>query len=134
MAVVEQGLRALLVANAGVNALVAGRIYPQTAPAGAALPAIVYSRISGPRLAAHDGPSGVAHPRFQFDCKATTYAGARGLANAVRVALDGYQGTTGDVTFQAILVQDEADGYDFESDASASAYEVYVDAVVWHIE
>ena len=66
MATIEEALKGLLVANVGVNAVVAGRVYPVVHPQGASLPAIVYQRISGVRVGQHGAVSGLAHPRFQF--------------------------------------------------------------------
>lgn len=134
MATIEEALKALLVADAGVNAVVAGRVYPVMHPQGAGLPAVVYRRVSGVRVGQHGTVSGLARPRFQFDCLATTYAAAKGLANLVRVALDHYSGTPSSVHVDAILIENEMDGFNFESDEGAATFTVLVDAVVWHQE
>lgn len=134
MATIEEALKGLLVANAGINAVVAGRVYPVTHPQGASLPAVVYRRVSGQRVGQHVTASGLAHPRFQFECIATTYAAAKGLANLVRVALDHYTGVPSLVHVDAILVENEIDGFNFETDEGAITFSVYIDAVVWHLE
>jgi hypothetical protein len=89
---IERAVRAHLIATAGVQALVASRIHPFRAPQGAVPPFIVYQRISGERLHTLDGPTGRVHPRIQIDAYATTYPAARAIADAVRGALDGFQG------------------------------------------
>ena len=134
MATIEEALRARLVADTAVAGMVGQRIYPLVAPAKAALPAIVYQRISGMRVATHDGPSELAHPRIQFACIGTTYAGAKNLANAVRVALDGYSGTSSEVQVFVALLANEFDFFTFESDEAASTCTVLVDFMVWHRE
>lgn len=134
MATIEESLVELLTDDVTVNTLIAGRMYPLAMPQGERMPAVVYQRISGPRVQAHDGPSGLAHPRFQFACIAATYAAAKTLANALRVAIDGYQDTIGSVKVDAILVENEIDLYNYESSELATSYTVLVDAIVWHHE
>lgn len=134
MATIEEALKALLVANAGVNALVAGRVHPLKVPQGGALPAVVYQRVSGPRVGQHRTSSTLARPRFQFACVAATYAAAKGLANAVRVAIHCYAGIASGVDVDAILVENEVDAFNASEDEQADAFTVVVDAVVWHHE
>ena len=134
MATIEEALVDLLTDDVATNAIVSGRIYPLAMPQGATMPAVVYQRISGPRVQAHDGPSGLAFPRFQFACIAATFAAAKTLANALRVAIDGYQDTSAGVRIDAILVQNEIDLYNYESSELANSYTVLVDAIVWHHE
>jgi hypothetical protein len=134
VATIEEALRARLIADTAVVEMVGQRIYPLVAPPKAALPAIVYQRISGMRVATHDGPSELARPRFQFACIGSAYAGAKNLANAVRVALDGYSGTSSEVQVFVVLLENEFDFYTFESDEAASSCTVLVDFIVWHRE
>jgi hypothetical protein len=89
---IERAVRAHLIATAGVQTLVADRVYSFRKPQGAATPYIVFQRISGERLHTLDGPTGRAHPRIQIDAYATTYPAARAIADAVRAALDGFKG------------------------------------------
>ena len=63
---IEEALYSKLTGDAGVAALVSTRIYPNVVPQDIALPAVAYQRISTVRDMAHDGPTGVAHARFQF--------------------------------------------------------------------
>ena len=105
---IEAGIRALLLADTGVSALVAdstrdppgrGRVFPLMLPQTPAspLPAITYARVSGIRDTTLSGPVGLVKARLQVDCWASTFDGARGLAGAVRRALDGYRGWVSDV-------------------------------------
>jgi len=134
VAVIEDALVALLRADATVSGLVGSRIYPIVAPAEATLPALVYQRISGPRVMTHDGPSGLAHPRFQFRAVARHYSEAKGLVNALRSALDGYHGTTSGVTIDEIAIDNEIDAFYPSDDEAADSYEILVDFIVWHHE
>ena len=134
MAVIEEALRTALLADGTVAGLVGQRVYPLVLPTRAALPAVVYQRISGVRVASHDGPSELARPRFQFACIGSTYAGAKTVANAVRTALDGYSGTVSEVQVFVALLENEVDFYTFESDEAAGTCTVLVDFLIWHRE
>jgi len=125
--VIEEALYEHLKNNAGVFALVGNRIYPIEAPQEAALPYLVYQRISGLRVRSHSGPSGLAHPRFQITGAAVTYPALRSVMNAVRVALDGFRGTMGGgVGVGAALVENEMD--------SEESFVSRLDVVIWHGE
>lgn len=112
--VIEEAIFDHLTGDAGVAALVGTRIYPTVIPQDAALPACAYQRISGPRDLAHDGPTGQALARIQFTCTATSYGAVKGLANAIREALDGFSGTMGSPSGAVVhvaMVDNEIDGY-----------------------
>ncbi len=128
---IEEALYSHLTNDAGVSALVGNRVYPLMAPQDAALPHLVYQRISSPRLRSHGGPSGLAHPRFQITATAGSYSAARSLANAVRASLDGFRGTMGGgVSVGASFLDNEADGYQDVADT----YTVRLDVILWHQE
>jgi len=76
------------------------------------------------------GPSGFAHPRFQVDAWATTYTGAKTLADAIRGALDGYRGTASGTRIGSCLIDSERDIYESE----IKIYRVSQDYIVWHVE
>lgn len=136
MATIEEALQYGLSHNAGVIALVSTRVYPMRIPQGAALPCLVYTRVSTPRLHSHDssGSAGTAHPRFQIDAWATTYASAKGITDAVRAYLNGFRGTIGGgsytATVQAALVDEEQPDFDPE----VELYRSQSDYIIWHTE
>lgn len=121
---IEEQLNYYLAGNTSIAALVADRIYPLVAPQEAALPYLVYQRISTVRERSHSGPSGLAHPRFQITAAAEEYSTLRDLANAVRGALDG------SALAQAVFVDNEWDGWDEAADAFVSR----IDVIIWHEE
>ena len=86
---VESALYTTLSGAAGVTALASTRIYPNVAPESATLPNIVYSAISSERMHTLIGSSDMLRKTIQIDCNATTYAGAKSLADAVIAALQG---------------------------------------------
>lgn len=127
---IEEALFAYLQTKPDVTSIVGNRVYPMLLPQGSEYPAIVYQRISGMRVRSHSGPSSLAYPRIQFSCWAQTYSDAKRLAERLRVSLDGYRGTVGDMNIQAIFVENDIDLYD----AGVSLYRTIVDAKVWHEE
>lgn len=138
MATIEEALRAILIGNAGVSALVAGRVYPVVMPQGAALPAVAYQRISANRQHNLAGPGGLTRVRFQLTNIASTYSSMKALANAVRVAVDGYRGTVSGVFVQAALSEGEREQFIGETvQTGAEANMTYInqlDVLVWHNE
>lgn len=92
---IEEELFTRLSTYPGLVPLVGTRVYPMQLPQTPTLPALTYWRVSGVRGHSHDGPSGLAEPRFQASVWAETYAGARAVATQVRLALDAWQPTGG---------------------------------------
>lgn len=124
---------AYLKGYAGLTALVSTRIYPQPLPQGATLPAVTYKRISTPRVMSHSGASGLAMPRFQFDCWSEDVLEARQVANQVRIALTAFRGTmggAGGVSVQGGFPKNELGDYD----PTPGRYRAILDVVIHHQE
>lgn len=128
----ELAVYTILKDTAAVSALVAGRVYPVQAPQNPTYPLVTYQRISAVRVRSVDGPSGLAQPRIQVDAYATTYAGAKALAAAIRGALDGYRGTAGGVRVGGVSLLSDIDF--FEEDVDPKLYRVSMDYLVTHDE
>lgn len=124
---IEEGLYAFLAAQLPA---IGGRVYPDKLPQEPVLPAVTYRKVSGPRVHSHDGPSSLAHPRFQVSCWAATYAEAKDLSEDVRQALDGYTGAMDGEQVQAVLLSNEIDFHHGE----VMYYQVALDFVIWHRE
>lgn len=92
-------------------ALVSSRIYPMRLPQTVDLPAITYQDISTAYTQAHNEPSALPRPRFQFTIYAGTVISANAVAEALKAALDGYRGNMGTgayLTFvEACLLKNE---------------------------
>lgn len=100
----EQGLHAFLASRSGVSTLVSTRIYPVILPQAPRYPAITYNRVS--RDTEHHllGPVGRDVARISINSWASTYAGAKALADTVRLALDGYRGPFLSLASPAVLI------------------------------
>lgn len=88
MAVLETLVYQVLRDNAGVAAVVSGRIYPLILPQGCILPAISYERVSTSPVVSLSGFSNLESARVQIDCMASTYSAAKGLAALVFTAMN----------------------------------------------
>lgn len=130
---IEVALARQLLDTVNVTALVVDRVYPVRLPQGGDYPAITYSKVSGGRIRTMGSNEAAANPRVQVSCWGKTYADAKGLANAVRIALDRFSGTlggSGGVAVSAILLENELD----LDDPETKLYHVPLDFLVWYTE
>jgi hypothetical protein len=77
------------IAHSGLNALIAGRIYPDARDRDAVPPYVVYSRASTDQhITFGASPASLIIDRVQMDCFAETKAGLIALEGQVRSAFD----------------------------------------------
>lgn len=109
--VIEDRFRAWLAATDGVRTLAGGRVHPfGEVPQNAEWPFVTYYRLSGPRLRHLRGPAGVSHPTIQVGCHARSYAGAKRLADAARIAIDAFgRGDLGGLFVQSMITGADRD-------------------------
>lgn len=88
----EEQIRALLLATAGVTSLCGNRIDFGANAQGAEYPRIVLWTIGDAEGHNLQGPDGHSVGRVQADCYSLTYGQAKQLSRAVRAVLDGYSG------------------------------------------
>lgn len=113
---IVDGLRSVLVANAGINALVAGRVWSKRAPQRATLPFVLLHRQAEDHNLTLTDTGGLVFADFEIDCKAATPAGATALADLVLALLDDYVGAMGSNTCEAVLLDDVDDDYEEPQD------------------
>ena len=106
---VDEVIYSLLHDDPAVAAIVGVRIYPQELPQEADLPAIVYERTANDHLRSNDGATGIVNATYELTAWGDGFPDARLLADAVRLALDGYSGTVGSVKIGFILLENELD-------------------------
>jgi hypothetical protein len=95
----EQDLYLYLTADADLAAIVSTRIYPVHLPEGTTLPALSYFMVDNPPDYSHDGITTLEHPRYQFDCWATSHVNVIALQDAVKAALNRFRTLGIRVTF-----------------------------------
>lgn len=92
---IRPALRAFLLADATIAAVVSTRVYPVKLPQGTNTASLVYNLISEVGDAHNEGPDGLCSARIQIDAYAPTADAADVLARAVKERLFGYRGTMG---------------------------------------
>ncbi len=115
----KDGIFAYLNADAGLTALVADRIFPDSAPTSAALPYITFERTGSEHVRSFKSASGLAHARIAFDVWAATSVSRENVTEALREAVDSFQaGTWGSLSVRLSTLEDESDDFVQPSDAS----------------
>lgn len=138
MADIRLGLRGWLLADSGIAAVVADRIFPIVLPQGETRTSIVYTRISGQGDHTLTQASGIARPRYQIDSWAQTPGAASSLADMVKDRLDGARGAfeygsnspRDSIDVLGAFFTDEREDYD----ATAKLYRMSRDYFVWFRE
>jgi hypothetical protein len=99
--------------KSAIESAAACQAYPLIAPEAAALPYVVYGRISTDRNTNMAGISNVVFnpsAQFQIEIYAVTYFSAKTLADTVRQAMHNFTGTASGVTIRSSLLVEERDG------------------------
>jgi len=130
MTMMVEDFAAYLQGNAGLNALVAGRVYAQNLAQKATLPAVVYKQISGVRPSTMEGATGLNDGRYQFTAYALDYKTAKQVSQALRQALNRVTGTIGSTVTLDTALLSERDYWDFVT----LEYRVELDFQIWHRE
>jgi len=111
----EEDLRAVLLADAGVSGLASNRVEWGSRRQGAPLPAVVLYVVSGAEGYTLKGRDGLSITRVQADCYGDTFAGAKLLSRAVIDALGGYSDTDFPGVFH-VGTRDDREGGSNEAD------------------
>lgn len=130
----KQALRAHLLADPGIAALVDRRIAWAARPREAQLPSIALHRIDGVRDYTMAAPSGLVTARVQVDCWAATNKEASAISDAVRGALSGLRDTVGGVDFQGVFLELEIDYSEESAAPDELLHRVSSDYLIWHSE
>lgn len=131
---IETGLMTFLLSKSGITSLVGQRIHYVQAPQDVAAPYLVLQKISGPRIESNDGNSKLASPRFQITAFAAKYGTAKTVIEAVRTALQGYQGMMGGQSGVYVHGAHLEDETDLDPGERSGLYGVSADYFIWHKE
>lgn len=120
-------IRALLVADTAVLALVSTRIYPMVLPLDVTLPAISIHEVSG----AENAITGHGYPRYQISCWASGASGfsqVQSMKDAVKDCLNRYKGVASGNHIKQITFLGSLDDYETET----KVYHIPLDFQVIH--
>ncbi len=129
---IDEALQDHCLSDATLRKLVGDRIFPEFAPASAAVPYVLRSRLSNPPHDHLAGEAAIASPTFQFTVVAGSSRERNEVAGALRACLSRYSGPMGTEDVE-ISSPEEAD--DVESASDGSERRLFVrrlDFEVWH--
>ncbi|MBZ5566573.1 MAG: DUF3168 domain-containing protein [Acidobacteriia bacterium] len=125
----KKGLKALLKADTGIQALVGNRVRVGRIPQGSDYPTVVIKFVASEFINALEGTNATQMRRVQIDCWGNTPEEVDNLAQAVHNLLDSYKGTLSEGTFVAsCLPAGDVDLLDEELQLAGLA----VDFNVWY--
>lgn len=123
-------LRAFLLADGAIAALVVQRVYPIKLPEGISAASIVYNEISGIGDYHMEGPSGLVSVRMQIAAWAQTPDAAHALFLAVKNRIEGYRGPMGsgaaEVIVQGVFIDTWRDTEDKEAKLFGKAADYFI--------
>lgn len=103
---IETSLHTYLSSNDGITSIVGEDIWKGRLPQSFMWdgPAITFRKISEVHDHNLDGGSGCARARIQIDCWSPTAAVAENVAEQIRLALQGYAGSIGDIEATSVVL------------------------------
>lgn len=111
-----------LAGQTAVSQYIGSRVYPLIAPTGAPMPLVIYQRTAVERPQSLAGNVGNPVVTLQLTTYGTSYTSVKSIARAVRLAVDGWTGTTAGVTIQRTTLITESDGVDMPQDDQMLPY------------
>jgi hypothetical protein len=111
-----------LTSQTAVSQFIGSRVYPLLAPTGTPLPLVIYQRTAVERPQSLSGNVGNPVVTLQLTTYGTSYTSVKTIARAVRLAVDGWTGTTASVTIQRTTLQTESDGVELPQDDQMLPY------------
>ena len=136
MATIENAIYSMLSSDGPLSALVGTRIDPLLVPQGVAMPAVSYKQLPSSRDDTLGGPTGLVRSQWEFTCWSDLYSEARAVADALRQAISGFDGTVSGVVIQA--VQAPSDEHDVPANPAgkdvARRYGKSLDFTIWFFE
>ena len=111
-----------LTSQTAVSQYIGTRVYPLLAPTGTPLPLVIYQRTAVERPQSLAGNVGNPVVTLQLTTYGTSYTSVKTIARAVRLAVDGWTGTTAGVKIQRTTLVTEADGVDMPADDQMLPY------------
>jgi len=125
---VAAAIRDRLVNESTVSAIVGNRVYRSVLPQNPVFPALVLDVLIDKPRDTIDGAASLFRADIQVDCWSQKASEAAALAEAVRLALQGYRGTHLSVKLRGIYITEQLDGFEPE----VSDYKQILRFGVWY--
>jgi hypothetical protein len=119
---IEDAIVAYLIGLPAISALISNRIFPEEVPQKQSLPAVTYILISDSKIHTLTEQLNIERPNYQLTVYALTKAGARAVADQIKIALVDYQGSLSGVTIQKIELQTEMTSLEKSADGTLQIY------------
>lgn len=131
---VEKAFNLLLQEDTGVSAIVSGRVYSGNAPQTATYPLIAHRTEGRSHIISLKASNGLRRTRFRVFSAAKTYAAAKNLDEAVRLAIQDFRGVVSDTasppdTLRIQLIECES-SIDMPFDDATKTHQVVSDYTV----
>jgi len=127
-----------LMGYAGLIALVGDRIYPDELPQNPEYPAVTFTQSGEDEVETFTTPTTtMIGATYQFDCWASSRAGAVAVAKQLRKAWKNYSGVTGGtggVTVNAVRKINRITNHYTDGDGRTIAYVETIEFEIWHQE
>lgn len=134
-------VRAYVLADAAIAAVIGTRFYPVKAPQAGTYPLVTMQKIAEPRYPHLRGSGGMASAHVQIDAwvkeTGAAFSSAQHLGELIRRRIDGFSGVLTDSSespaasfYISILYEDSRDL--FEADVNGGYYRTSTDYVIWH--
>lgn len=111
-----------LTSRTAVSQYISARVFPMIAPTGTPLPLVTYQRTAVERPQSLTGNVGNPVVTLQLTTYGTSYVSVKTVAREVRLAIDGWTGTTANVTIQRSTLTTESDGVEMPQDDQMLPY------------
>lgn len=116
---VEKAIVAILKGTGAISAIVGTKVYPRKeVPQTKTLPYITYWRRTAVHISHLGGSAGRCDATIEIDCRSRDYEESKDLVELVRLALQGFNGTSAGVVIQGTKVDNDWDDVEEPSDGS----------------
>ena len=123
---VEIALYAMLHDHAGVQSIVADRIYPIYLPQSPTFPACAYNRTSSRTISALKADTNLIEARFEVAAFSKSYDECIQLADQIRQALQRNRGSIAGVVVEDVTIDDINDAYEPDFEIHESTIDVSI--------
>lgn len=135
-------IRAYVLGDAAIAAVIGTRFYPIKVPQNPTYPAITMQRISGVRFPPLKGRASLARPRYQFDVWTkegvlNAYATSQSLGQLLLARLEGknvdlLDASVSPAEYRRFSFEFDSDHDSFETDVNGGFYRYTADYFIWH--